>query len=528
LTRARDVASALSGALSASDAVSQTLSNKTIDGNNNTITTKRGGTSGRPSTPTTGTLYYNTDDDKLQIYDAGWTNVYQAPAVILSGISPSTAATTGTSITISGSYIQTGATVKFIGTDNTERSAATVSVTSATQVVATTPILPVAHEPYDVKVTNPDGQNATLSDALDAGGTPTWNTASGTLTTITEQTSLNTSVSASDPDGTSIVYSSSNLPAWISLNSSTGALTGTAPDVASNTTYNFNITASDGVNTSSREFAVIVNFITPTVTVNYLVLAGGGGGGGQYASGSTGTGGGGAGGFRTSAGTSGGGSSAETALSVTRGNNHTITVGAGGPSGGTSMGINARGFNSSISGTGITTITSIGGGGGSYDTFIGSYNAQEGGSGGGGASSGQGGSGTVGQGYRGGNISGDRYGSNGAPGGGAGGAGSDSAGQQVGGAGVSSSITGSSITYATGGDNYSFASGTANRGNGGAGRIGSAGSQAGAPGGSGIIVLRYPSTETITVGSGLTSSTSTVGENKVTVITAGTGNVSWA
>jgi hypothetical protein len=40
--------------------------------------------------------------------------------------------------------------------------------------------------------------------------------------------------------------------------------------------------------------------------------------------------------------------------------------------------------------------------------------------------------------------------------------------------------------------------------------------------------LRYPSSRTITVGAGLTSNTNTVGNNKVTKITAGTGNVSWA
>lgn len=266
MTRARDVASALSGALSSSDAVSQTLSNKTIDGNDNTIVTKRGGTSSRPSAPTTGTLYYNTDDDKLQIYDAGWEDVSQEPAPIVTDISPSTAATTGTSITINGSYIQTGATVKFIGTDATERTAGSVSVVSSAQITATTPSLPVAYEPYDVKVINPDNQFATLDDALDAGGTPTWSTASGTLTTINEGTSLSTTVSASDPDGTSIVYSSSNLPEWISLNSSSGALTGTAPDIASNTTYNFSITATDGVNTSSRSFAVVVNYVPPFTT----------------------------------------------------------------------------------------------------------------------------------------------------------------------------------------------------------------------------------------------------------------------
>jgi hypothetical protein len=54
------------------------------------------------------------------------------------------------------------------------------------------------------------------------------------------------------------------------------------------------------------------------------------------------------------------------------------------------------------------------------------------------------------------------------------------------------------------------------------------GQKAGGNGGSGIVVLRYPSSYTITVGGGLTSSTGTVGGNKVTTLTAGTGNVSWA
>jgi hypothetical protein len=46
-------------------------------------------------------------------------------------------------------------------------------------------------------------------------------------------------------------------------------------------------------------------------------------------------------------------------------------------------------------------------------------------------------------------------------------------------------------------------------------------------GGSGIVILSYPSSYTITVGAGLTGSTTTVGSDKVTTITAGTGNVSW-
>jgi hypothetical protein len=42
------------------------------------------------------------------------------------------------------------------------------------------------------------------------------------------------------------------------------------------------------------------------------------------------------------------------------------------------------------------------------------------------------------------------------------------------------------------------------------------------------VIIEYPSVFTITIGAGLTGTTSTVGSNKVTTITAGTGNVSWA
>jgi hypothetical protein len=43
-----------------------------------------------------------------------------------------------------------------------------------------------------------------------------------------------------------------------------------------------------------------------------------------------------------------------------------------------------------------------------------------------------------------------------------------------------------------------------------------------------VVILSYPATVTITLGAGLTGTTTTVGSNKVTSITAGTGNVSWA
>ena len=218
----------------------------------------RGTTGNRPASPTVGDVYFDTTLGVLISYSStGWVKVSQDPAPQIASISPSTAATTGTTITITGSNFKSGVAVQFIGTNSTSYNSPVATFVGSTTATATTPALSVSYEPYDVKVINSDNQFATLENALDAGGSPTWSTASGTLATIVEQSSLSTSVSATDPDGTSIVYSSSNLPAWITLNSSTGALTGTSPDIASDTTYTFDITASDGVNTSSRSFNVI-------------------------------------------------------------------------------------------------------------------------------------------------------------------------------------------------------------------------------------------------------------------------------
>ena len=79
-----------------------------------------------------------------------------------------------------------------------------------------------------------------------------------------------------------------------------------------------------------------------------------------------------------------------------------------------------------------------------------------------------------------------------------------------GGAGIYSSIGGA---------------GTPNTGGGG----GSSTILAGGAGGSGVVILRYANTFTISnPGGGLTFTTATVSSDKVTTITAGTGNVSWS
>ena len=101
----------------------------------------------------------------------------------------------------------------------------------------------------------------------------------------------------------------------------------------------------------------------PISSFEFIVVAGGGSGGG-YGGGS---GGGGAGGYRSSiAGESSGrGANAESVLTGISSNvTYTITVGAGGASVSGEEVSGFKGSNSSISGSGITTILSLGGGAG--------------------------------------------------------------------------------------------------------------------------------------------------------------------
>jgi hypothetical protein len=282
------------------------------------------------------------------------------------------------------------------------------------------------------------------------------------------------------------------------------------------------------------------------VSVEFLVIAGGGGAPGYNSAG-----GGGAGGYRSSVAgeQSGGGSSAENAKTLTPGTTYTITVGAGGTGTWGSGGEPATSGSNSI----FDDVTSIGGGKGACDQSN-NVSPASGGSGGGArgnsTETNTGGAGTVNQGYAGGSGGIAPWTPN-YPGGGGGGAGAvgQTAPNQTtsgaGGIGVQSSITGTP-TYRAGGGGGSVQpgsggagglggggqggtlnpstagiSGTSNTGGGGGAGYGATGGN----GGSGVVILRYSSSYTPTFSVGLTVSTTTVGSNKVSIVTAGTGTV---
>ena len=241
-------------------------------------------------------------------------------------------------------------------------------------------------------------------------------------------------------------------------------------------------------------------------SASVLIIGGGGGGGYQNAAG------GGAGGYR------------EFTKKYFTGINYTVTVGAGG-AGSTSL-EGSNGNDSSIE----RIATGGGGGGGGFGSFL---TGADGGSGGGGISGGTAGSSTDPR------CNGSSQGNSGNSSGGGGGAGA-AATDANGGDGSSSSITGSSVTRGGGGggafggvggsggggDNPS-GDGTVNTGGGGGGG-GGIGTQNGGNGGSGFVVIKFPDTYSITIGGGLTYTSSTSGGYTTVQFTAGTDTISFA
>lgn len=264
----------------------------------------------------------------------------------------------------------------------------------------------------------------------------------------------------------------------------------------------------------------------------YLVVGGGGHGPGGF-SGGYGAGGGGAGGLRNSYASenTGGGGASESTKGIVLGQTYSITIAAGS----TNIGSGDTGVTATPSK--FDTVKAIGGGNG--NRFGSTSNIADSGYSSGAGQAGRNTSGTFTtylfnnptQGF----VGGPRSGTVGGAGGGAAGAGGNAYSD---GAALSSSITGSAVNYAKGGSGgratsfYNGTAGTANTGNGGrAGAYsqGGYGNTQGGAGGSGIVILRYSNTYTISVGAGLTTAgEQTDGSDKYITFTGGTDTVSWS
>ena len=361
------------------------------------------GTTAQRTIEEAGKMRFNTSTSLLEYYDGNNWKAIDAPPTV-SSISPSSFVSDGSStptITITGAGFSTTInSVKFIGSDGTIFTSGTVTRNSATQVTAqVTTGMTVAKEPYDVKVENSSGLVGTLANALDAGGLPVFVTTAGSLGSVSDGSrgSASFTITITDPDSSGTIthsVSAGSLPAGSSISAAetpgqTILTISGFNAVGSNTTSTFTITASDGANTSSREFSIQVlapsyssftssgTFSVPSgvTAVNVLVVAGGGAGGATYHGG-----GGGAGGLIYRPG-----------FPVTPGGTVSVTVGSGGtaPSPGGGDQPNPSPGQDSVFGT----LTAKGGGAGGSNTA----GASSGGSGGGTGQAQQGGGAAVGQ-----------------------------------------------------------------------------------------------------------------------------------
>jgi len=330
-------------------------------------------------------------NDFLLIYDSSAGTLKKVAAsnvgtqaVTLSSVSPTNVATgdgTGNAtFTITGTNL-TGATAVLVTTGGSEVEFDTVTVDSSTQItgVIANSSLSNANEPYDVRVYGSNGLQATLRNQINVDASPIFNTASGSLGSIQELTTISTiDIEAYDPDSAGNVtfeIQSGSLPAGLSATTvnengvSKYRITGTlTADISSDTTSNFTLRAADAAsNTTSRAFSITVTpynvqsftssgtFSVPAgvTSVNVLVVAGGAGGGGGAQSGWLGAGGG-AGGLIYMPG-----------YPVTPSGTVTVTVGCGG-GGGSSGSPGSVGSSGQDSAFGTLTAKGGGGGGGGY------------------------------------------------------------------------------------------------------------------------------------------------------------------
>ena len=215
----------------------------------------------------------------------------------------------------------TGSSASLVNTSGTGINFDTVTVNSDIKItgVVAKSSLPGSGEPYDVKVTGSNNIAVVLENQINIDQSPTFNTSSGSLGTVSNgaRGSTNLFVEAFDPESAgnvSFELQSGALPAGVTLatvheNGVSKAKFSGFNAVGSNTTSNFVLRAVDAAsNTTSRAFSIQVNapayssftssgtFAVPSGTtgVTVLVVAGGGGGGDG---GGQGGGGGGAGGL---------------------------------------------------------------------------------------------------------------------------------------------------------------------------------------------------------------------------------------
>jgi large repetitive protein len=177
----------------------------------------------------------------------------------ISSISPDTITNASTNIVITGTNYVITPNVEIISTTGAIYYPNTVTRNSSSQLTINATL--AVDGTYFIRVENPDGLAVRSSTALlTVSDAPTWTTASGSLGSVAQGASFSTTVVATSDSAITYSVQSGALPTGITLNTSTGVISGTESGVdTGETVYNFTLRATDAeTQTADRAFTITV------------------------------------------------------------------------------------------------------------------------------------------------------------------------------------------------------------------------------------------------------------------------------
>lgn len=176
----------------------------------------------------------------------------------IGSISPTVIENSQTAVTITGTNFQSVPTVDAINASTGAITTAdSVAFTNATTIVATFTLS--VDGTYYLRAENNDGLAVRSTNALlTVSDAPAWTTAAGSLGTVAAAGTINFTVAATN--ATTFGVQSGSLPGGASLNTSTGAITGTESGSSATTIYTFTIRATDAQGqTADRQFTITIS-----------------------------------------------------------------------------------------------------------------------------------------------------------------------------------------------------------------------------------------------------------------------------
>ena len=205
----------------------------------------------------TNDYYLKTDGSGNLSFAAVATYTDDLPTI--TSLTPSVIPNDATAVVIAGTNFVSIPKVEIIASTGAITVAPTVTFTSATSIQFTTGT-GLASGTYFIRLINPDGGTVTTSSALfTTSPGPAWTTAAGSLGSVAGGGSVNFTVAATD--ATSYAKTAGTFPGGVTINSSTGVISGTETGATGATTYNFTITATDAeAQTADRAFSIDITF----------------------------------------------------------------------------------------------------------------------------------------------------------------------------------------------------------------------------------------------------------------------------